>query len=401
MLTDDGVDLDEVPCRLLRDGTLELDLGEEDGPTHRVTPWEEGFDVHVRGRAVKHDPGVALFYAASLGHGPAPLQAFARGIPAAVLHAARVAGVYEWSALRMLRACEGVQDLATSAPNLLWLVAGSVAERDVHPRALGDVLRAKRPALLAWALEGEVAPEHVRFLEKLQLVERDAAERTRVLRALRAPEVVRAARHCERISAAALEELVDLPRALCDAAFVGDALRRGDAVDLRRAPELVRDCVRLAGIMGDNAHGLWKRPTVESLACLHDRWVAALPRRRPDLVRVLMEQGSALLPHAPLEASTDIVPIRTVLELWVESVQMAHCAYARLGSYRRGRAFVFRVLRPERATLEVRCVGEELVLWELRAAQNRPVSAETELAVRHWFEGQPGAAHRPLHPWEW
>ena len=84
-----------------------------------------------------------------------------------------------------------------------------------------------------------------------------------------------------------------------------------------------------------------------------------------------------------------IEPITDALMLHEEGRRQHNCVLSLLDDVTSGRSFIYRVLRPERATLEI--VRHEDGYWTLRqllAACNRPVRAETTARVEEWLEEQ-------------
>ena len=156
------------------------------------------------------------------------------------------------------------------------------------------------------------------------------------------------------------------------------------------ARQLVADIRRLGRNLGrtDVDAVLARCPTFARLERLHDRWTERLNRlqgaeRRE---RLIQRYGSLSFPEPPLPGSATIVPIRSVPELDAEGASMGHCVAGYAESVLDGASYIYKVLEPERATLEVVRAGRQLVLGQLKRRRNAAPSEATRDAVKVWFE---------------
>jgi hypothetical protein len=118
---------------------------------------------------------------------------------------------------------------------------------------------------------------------------------------------------------------------------------------------------------------------------------ADAPQEIPERVRrrrATQRQGvgpARPLPPPPFPGNADIVPITTWDDLKLEGKAQHNCA----GTYALGvsttKFYIYRVLRPERATLSITKRRNRWVVDQLKAACNRYVSGTTILAVQTWL----------------
>lgn len=93
------------------------------------------------------------------------------------------------------------------------------------------------------------------------------------------------------------------------------------------------------------------------------------------------------LPSPPLRGTRDIIPIQTAAALVEEGREQNNCVAAYAERVRRRTTFIYRVLRPERATLSiVRGEDGDWRIDELECRGNTRVSAITRLAVESWLD---------------
>lgn len=222
----------------------------------------------------------------------------------------------------------------------------------------------------------------------------DASEHEALSSACRAPELLRALRHEECIAIEPLQEVVGSRwvRAPFVREFLRDEARPG-ALSLREVLRLAEDTLGMGTAMqvADALRIVLAVPTVDLLRQLHDRWLERFQRTHDDrLVRSIVKQlGGSGLARAPLPATANIVPVLNVQELFEEGRQMHHCVSTRASECARGESFVFRVLAPQRATVEVRISDGPCAIWdiwEMQGVCNSPVSDECWEAVEAWLD---------------
>ena len=99
-------------------------------------------------------------------------------------------------------------------------------------------------------------------------------------------------------------------------------------------------------------------------------------------------QAKIPFPPPPVAGSGDIQPLTSAVMLQEEGQTMCHCVgdgeYA--GAVRRGECYIYKVLRPVRATLEIRPSG--FGQWEahqIKGYSNAKVGRDTAKAVRAWL----------------
>jgi len=91
-------------------------------------------------------------------------------------------------------------------------------------------------------------------------------------------------------------------------------------------------------------------------------------------------------PPPPLPGTEDIVPLTSAAALREEGGEQQNCVGSYARRVRSGRIYVYKVLRPERATLAIaRGARGSWKLADLKAARNHSVTAATKAAIEHWL----------------
>lgn len=145
--------------------------------------------------------------------------------------------------------------------------------------------------------------------------------------------------------------------------------------------QLLRDTLRLGALLRiGNAHTHARKcDNMQALLRLHDTWV-----HRAMLLRV--DFDSAPFPSPPLRGTKDIIPLCNIAELSTEGTAMHHCVASYAPAIRAGNTYIYRIVFPERATLEVR--KNYAGIWKLQQIKgpyNGNISRDSIKAVEHWL----------------
>ena len=160
--------------------------------------------------------------------------------------------------------------------------------------------------------------------------------------------------------------------------------RLSERPETRELPRLLRDVHLLASALklDDIDARLRALRQMEALRQLHNQLVEQLLDRHEPLPF----SGQERFPAPPLGGSSTIVPIQTLAELEHEGRVMHHCCATYAGLVRDHVSYIYRVLEPERATLELDLTASRPQLVQLRGVGDDPVSRETRQAVLDWYK---------------
>jgi hypothetical protein len=112
-----------------------------------------------------------------------------------------------------------------------------------------------------------------------------------------------------------------------------------------------------------------------SMSRLHDKLAEIYPKHRFDNI--------VFTP--PVQGNANIIPLTTYAMLCDEGQQQHNCVASYVGEVLEGRSFIYRILQPERCTLELARHGGRWVAVQLRTACNGAPSQETIDAVNRWL----------------
>ena len=120
---------------------------------------------------------------------------------------------------------------------------------------------------------------------------------------------------------------------------------------------------------------------------MHDRYVERFNHRarrnRADKI------GDVNYPVAPIAGTENIIPIRNSKELLREGDKQHHCVASYHHDIMAKRSYIYKVVKPERATLEIctRSSGQHY-LNQVMLSYNRRPSKETLESIYAWIESR-------------
>ena len=269
-----------------------------------------------------------------------------------------------------------VRDLLLSNPILLWGLCEYGFLNDITLDEIEALTRVKQRDL-AMYLKLEGTQQQVRLLKRMSGVSRTKDELRSYMRLLKHQAVCNYLSHAPGELGAELQLLTKHPwLASCPARALIPLLSN------REHWITFRDILR----MTDDITELQQCTTTNALNRLHDRLVVELNQwRRRELIRD--EGGQPVpLPEPPLPATDTIIPITSQAELIEEGQEMHHCIASHLKSVVDGKFAVYRMMAPERLTIEVLVMGGgQLVLREVRGKCNRLPSDASNAIIEAWF----------------
>lgn len=402
----------DTDAQLLPDGALEFSLPGWKRSRFRMEPWRRGLATYCTDRRGAHvsaawpivvlpeDRGEDCSEYRSEGRRDDArsdgrslrddVQRFVGEIPVEVRQVVRRYSFGQCLLLRSLAALSEAGDLAESNANLLWLLTLGAYEGRVAADDIGTLCRSRQVDVLR-VLTGGGTKAQLKFLRKVRVAGGTLTEARVLDAAVRDGRIVHAVRHLPDVPTKLLSLLTRHAR-LADDAFVPlIAAKLGEAENAGPGP-----VSRLHRTLADLAAARTP-PRLEDLRGALETIVA-----EPDPPRLMRETLRRLPPPAPparpavtfppppLAGTDTIVPITTVEELEEEGRSQRHCVPGYAGAIVAGSVYVYRVLAPQRATLEIRLAGGRPKLGQLKLAGNAKPSRATVKAVERWFASRTG-----------
>ena len=342
-------------------------------PKHDLLAIEAG-PAGVRGQGV--DPLLEKHQAFRL---------FRQSLPPRLALAAERYPARQWAVLRMVQEREEAMELLEQNPALGFCTANLARFRTIfgnHGRQAAALSRRPQREVLAW-LGFPHEQAWVNIVRKI-LPETVTVERVQALGAVATiAEVMQRLAHVPIINAGLLELASQpnlmaqvSPTLLNEIAAAEEERLQGSAV------HLLDDLVRELESMG-------RRPglaVIKTLGKLRER-SHEVAEEFQNYVVVQRAVGSFLEP--PVPGTVDIVPLTDAGQLLEEGREQRNCVGGYASRVVGGSVFIYRVLRPERATLSLRLAADGG--WEIQQllrACNQKVSPATAMAVQRWLANE-------------
>jgi hypothetical protein len=365
----------------------------------RIATWNKGLSVERWNQASETweseewDPGIPL--PLPKARVIFPLDEFYCEIPTEVINAVAPFKWRQFVLLRMIRHCPETLELLQSNPVLTWLCADAIATSETPATKACDIIMARRRDICGFAglpatesmvkilgKMGSDAYTQILFNDLRKLFKnKERISRLRLFKKIPAEEIFNLSNRFDFLAWA-------LSTADKSGVLVWDAMWL-DASD--RGFSTWSDTIRLGVDIGiqNPLKRLESCKSFEEVVNVHNRWSETLSRDRAieRIEKFFRDHGTYSFPHPPLPGNADIVPITTIKELLDEGAEMHHCVGSYSDRIMNGKSYIYRVLRPQRATLEIYSTDNMHRINQLSLVQNGEPSAETWARVRFWFAG--------------
>ena len=360
------------------DTALEIDWTKSLGRPLRlvVSTWDEGLLVQSIGDGEKEDLNITevgdwCFKTADLA-----VEQWRASFPIDVRAAIEVLPSHNALIAHLAVRSESVTDLLINNPFLLWCLCerGQINSEDLDA---AETLARKKQRILCERVGLNGTQQEVRLLRSAAAVPFNNDDLRAFFRILKKPGVCNYLSHQKELLADDIQLLLRQPwLANYPARSLITALR--DRGHLRIFSDVLR--------MLENISVLQQCKTVVALERLHDRLVVELNESRgKQLIRD--ELGQPLpIPTPPLSATETIHPIRSQAELVEEGREMHHCIASHLKSVVEGKFAVYRMMEPERLTIELLVMdGPQCFIREVRGKHNRDPMDTSMALIKGWL----------------
>ncbi|NLN92287.1 MAG: hypothetical protein GX130_03125 [Candidatus Hydrogenedens sp.] len=289
----------------------------------------------------------------------------------------------QWHMLSFLARCGSeARELTENNPALAFALASNwvfhkpAVQRPL--RAARNLLRKKQRHILAWLgfpateatrrILAKIIPESITILQLLYL--RDALEE---------PGMMKRLGHLPALNGGMLRLLTDRRLAPHSSHhLLLNTLRMPMEIRHHATAYLLTDCLAMYELLYPEENAFPQLNSHEEVQGYHDVLMRELHHYQMD--------ESSPFPPPPLPGTDTIVPVCSAEELAEEGRIQNHCVATYLPRIVAQKNFyVYKVLAPERATLAIEKRRGLWKLKEVKLANNRSVSLETQRAVQSWI----------------
>ena len=292
----------------------------------------------------------------------------------------------QWNPLVFLHFDRNFYDLLKSSPALAYYLAN---DRDVSLRIyrerqsfLPKLIGAKQVDLLDYVGLG-CTKQMVGIIKKIRPESADMDNVRELQKVRRIPAALKVLSHLESINMGVLALVAEGDRIMrhLTPTFLSDVSQERPSHYSAAIYGLFSECQRMHRLL----HPRQSFPRMASLAKFREYY--------DELAAVLTNPGVAppaswaTLPPPPMGDSEEIQAIQTHRELWEEGRQQHNCVATYVGRVTSGSIYIYRVLKPQRATLAIVRQRDRWHIEEIKGTCNQPVSQATFQSVKAWLDG--------------
>jgi hypothetical protein len=382
--------LDQRFTQISHDGNLFIDIRSRLDVYLKYSPWENGLHIYrhdsTRWEPENRDPDLPLVSEPHLNSPDLPVYHFIKHIPKHVRSRILSFNYLQTTMLQLSARSEKALELLNDSPILLWLIAEKYHNRDWSLEKCDIILGKKRKSILKEIL-GTGTKADVKFLKNIKLMHGEQDELHVIKTAILEGKQLGYLKHWHAIPIQVIALLQRFPN-LSEAAFlkvIADKLydRIADGIsDSYRICKLWDDIYHMGSALRiENLPAVLNQAkSLDALLNIHDRWMERLHRKE-----IIISKGETFR-KPPIPGNDDIFPVLTFEDLLAEGKLMHHCVGGYVNKINSGSTYIYRVLRPERATLEITGHGRHARIGEFRKLYNQSPSSKTYLTVMNWLE---------------
>ena len=375
-----------------KDNNLIVDMRSVIETQFLITNWHKGirFYLNIDGRWVEEaiDPGLVLISDEHFKQKQSAVSFFLKTIPKELYPRLTRYQYNQFTLLSYLSHYNELRDIFNHSPNMIWLAVTYSRIYNKNRVHVAKQLQQKREKVIAILL-GYESKAVVRFINKIEIKEGNQQEYKLVLNSIIHPTQINTFKHWQTIPVQALGVIKKYPQVI-GLKLLANYINEKDSLvkQLRLFSEInqiITDIKQMANVMtmtfANNYFNQFK--TISDLKSAHDRLVEKFNSQN-----TVLEKDNVFFPISPLKDTEKIKQIISNYELAKEGQVMHHCVGGYVLKAQLGHSFFYQVLEPQRATLQLSVVNNQVNVQQFKLACNQEPSEESFIALRDWIKKQ-------------
>jgi hypothetical protein len=364
----------------------------------QIEPWHKCLAMQVlSGGAVEEGGDEIVLVEKKYNHNTTCQMRFVQTIPEKIRYAVSGIRFLQYKMLRFAAEDSRAADLLLSSRTLLWLLLYEQRVNGFDEDWLDFLLNRKRHEILqsifGWSTTSR---SMARIINKIQLQEGAKKELEAIYHICAQPEKLMRLRHLNPIPVHLLQIWKEYPvvdhtqywRHFQVEHYAGGyAAARISANKYQQLLDEVREIAYFLGAVDDVRQRLSACATIGCIQRIHDQLTQQVNRERSEHDLAAMRKHYRYFPPPPLTGNSSIEPITDIDTLIEEGRIMNHCVTTYAPRIVKGESYIYRVLKPQRATLELNGLdSSKPTIKQLKLKSNQEPSAETWEAVHVWID---------------
>ena len=382
-----------------------------------ITSWNSGMLFYIKTdegwQQEENDTGLMLISDENIEQENEPISAYLKQLPRELIELANPYRYRQFSLLQLIAQNPPLLDVFKHSSNLFWMLVVEAESRNWTTQQLVNILQQKRDAIIE-KLIYEPCKKLVRFVNKIVLYKGRQSEFYLIKKCLADIEVTDAFSHWQAIPIQALAVAMRFPYFLNTKILEGEVEKtqtvRSQELKFFKFQQIVDDIARMARAMGRDLNCRYKDNISSEMALnrLHVKWITRFNHSNEFLQFLFNraqqgEQNQPLVdyqtisknkllpiepiafPNSPLGDFEEVIQIKNNFELIAEGLDMHHCVGSYVEDAQCGKSYFYKMLSPERATLEIQVNNEKVTLLQFQLARNKKPSQESYNALHKLF----------------
>ena len=355
----------------------------------RYTPGSEGFSVQSWQKEIWvddiRDPNIPILTAGKDETPNQHIEQYLQTIPEELCTRLEPFRYLQTSMLKLAMQGQSGRDLAMSNPVLLWLSVDYFQKNKTKPDEQQQLLSLKQRDLLA-KINRSGNKSKIKILKKIRIAHGNYEGNKLILWAMKNEELLSKIAHFSTITVRFLSVVHAFPE-IMKSRMISSYMKGEEEFLPKNSNDasLLRTCWRDTGRLGYNLGftdvepALHRCTNMTELQHLHDSWM----QRYISEERV--QADVITFPRPPVAGNAEIVAILNSQVLILEGQLMKHCVGTYVDEILNGDSYIYKVLSPERATVEIGLNREKLYIKQCKLMHNQDPSAETMNAIKAWL----------------
>lgn len=329
---------------------------------------------------------------------------FLQGIPVAVRKAVSPFLYNQFPLLYVVAQHKNLVDILLHSPNLCWLTVCFANERKWSIDDVAKILQLKRIEIVELLFNSK-SKKLLTLIQKIKFLKGSRGEFEMLVRQLTSDEFISTFYHWSLVPVQAIHLVNKRPT------FLRSKLLReeldvnkgwlGNGMKFNEIEILFDDLQRVCALLGKEITAkVWQNIESEAqLRHLHDKWVDRY-NNSPEGILVAnaeferemelnarrglnneRQKSNDPFPLCPIGDLDNFIQIKTPLALLQEGKSMRHCVGAYSAILYDNNSFIYRLLEPERATVEIQLCDNKLNIKQFKLSCNRKPSSESYAVV--------------------
>lgn len=385
--------IDENVVTLSDQGELLITLQSGYDVQFKITSWEDGLNYfiyeHNNWCQQDIDAGIILATDQPIDSSD-PTELFVANIPILLRHVASRFHYKQFSLLRIVAQYPKLEEIVVHSPNLCWMLVVFAEQEGWSIEHTASVLQLKRIQITE-ILFANNSPQLVKLLNKIQLINGSEGEFSFLIKVLKQASVLNTFKHWETVSMQALR-VVDKKECFLNSRLLANEIDTGKTIraNLIHFSDLqstYNDIQRLCTSLGRGFDlRIWRTmKTTRQLEQLHDRLTQQYnnsEQGRLALLERFRSQGitediDSPYPICPLGDFEHFVQLKNRSELAEEGIYMRHCVSSYHNNLLGGKRYIYKLLQPQRATVELSFNQSNYRITQFKLARNRKPSPDS------------------------